>query len=163
MSTETESETAEAGNIDVDESFHVRDEGSANWVLRKIIEARAYREHVAKWAAAETVRAERQEAFLLHRFGSELESWAREQIGKQHGRRRSLALPAGILGFRQEPMKLLVLDERALVGWCRAHLPVAIKATESLLKSEIQSYIKQSGEVPAGAEIGGGSERFFIK
>ncbi len=163
MSTETESEIAEAVNIDVDDTFHVRDEGSANWVLRKIIEARAYRERVARWAAAETIRAERQEAFLLHRFGSELESWAREQIGKQHGRRRSLALPAGVLGFRQEPMKLLVLDERALVGWCRAHLPVAIKVTESLLKSEINAHFKDTGECPAGTEIGGGAERFYVK
>ncbi len=163
MSTESESDIAEAVNIDLDDTFHVRDEGSANWVLRKIIEARAYRERVAKWAAAETVRAERQEAFLLHRFGSELESWAREQIGKQHGRRRSIALPTGVIGFRQEPTKLLVLDERALVAWCRTHLPAALKVSESMLKTEIQAHIKTTGECPAGAEIGGGSERFYIK
>lgn len=163
MSTESDSEVADAVAAEVEESFHVRDEGSANWVLRRVTECRAYRERVARWAQAETLRAERQEAFLMHRFAAELEAWAREQIGKQHGRRRSIALPAGVLGFRQEPTKLLVVDERALVGWCRAHLPAAIKVTESLLKSEIQLHIKSTGECPAGAEIAGGAERFYVR
>lgn len=163
MSTETESDDDPIVVVDADERFHVRDEGSANWVVRKIAECRSYRDHVARWAEAETLRAERQEAFLLRRFGDELEAWAREQIGKQHGRAKSIALPAGVLGFRREPTKLIVVDERALVGWCHAHLPVAIKTTESLLKSEVQSHIKTTGECPAGAEIGGGGERFYVK
>jgi hypothetical protein len=127
------------------------------------VECRAYRERVARWAQAETVRADREEAFLMHRFGAELEAWAREQIARQHGRRRSIALPAGVLGLRQEPTKLLIIDEQALVGWCRAHLPTAIKVTQTLLKSEIQTHIKSTGECPAGAEIGGGGERFYLK
>ncbi|HEV2295594.1 MAG TPA: PEP-CTERM sorting domain-containing protein [Tepidisphaeraceae bacterium] len=115
MSTEIETDDR-ADAVEVDEQFHVRDDGSANWVVRKLAECRAYRERVARWAQAETLRAERQEAFLMHRFGDELEAWTREQIGKQHGRRRSIALPAGVLGFRREPSKLLVFDEEALVG-----------------------------------------------
>ena len=160
MSIETE---ANDDALELNERFHVLDEGSANWVLRKIAECRAYRDRVARWAQAETLRAERQEAFLRRRFGNELEAWAREQIGKQHGRRRSIALPAGVLGFRREPIKLLVVDEGVLVGWCRTHLPAAIRTTESLLRSEIQAHIKTTGECPVGAELGGGAERFYIR
>ncbi len=164
MATSTETETDDAAEVvDVDEAFHIRDEGSANWTVRKILECRAYRERVARWAQAETLRADRQEAFLMHRFGTELEAWAREQIGKQHGRRRSIALPAGVLGFRREPTKLLVVNEQALVGWCRAYLPAAVKVTESLLRSEIQAHIKTTGECPRGAEISAGGERFYIR
>ncbi|HEV2294697.1 MAG TPA: host-nuclease inhibitor Gam family protein [Tepidisphaeraceae bacterium] len=163
MSTEADADANPVVVVDVDERFHVRDEDSANWVLRKVTECRAYRERVARWAQAETLRAERQEALLMRRFGGELEAWTREQIGKQHGRAKSLALPAGVLGFRREPTKLLIVDERALVGWCRAHLPAAIKVTESLLKSEIQAHIMTKGECPAGAEMGGGGERFYIR
>jgi hypothetical protein len=163
MSTETEADEDPVVAVDVDERFHVRDEGSANWVVRKIAECRSYRERVARWAQAETLRAERKEASLTHRFGAELEAWARAEIGKQHGRLRSIALPAGVLGFRREPTKLLVADEGALLGWCRARLPAAIKTTESLLKTEIQAYMKTTGECPAGAEIGGGGERFYIR
>ena len=163
MSIETEADDDPVVVVDVDERFHVRDEGSANWVVRKIAECRSYRDHVARWAQAETLRAERQEIFLMRRFAGELEAWAREQIGKQHGRAKSLSLPAGVLGFRREPTKLIVVDERALVGWCRTHLPAAIKTTELLLKSEVQAHIKATGECPAGAEIGGGGERFYVK
>ena len=163
MSTETEADDDPVVVVGLDERFHVRDEGSANWVVRKIAECRSYRDHVARWAQAETLRAERQEIFLMRRFAGELEAWAREQIGKQHGRAKSLSLPAGVLGFRREPTKLIVVDERALVGWCRTHLPAAIKTTESLLRSEIQAHIKATGECPAGAEIGGGGERFYVK
>lgn len=162
MSTEIDADDQNVG-IKVDDEFHVRDERSANWVLRKIAECRSYRERVARWAQGETLRADRQEAFLMHRFCSELEAWTRQQLGKQHGRRQSIALPAGVLGFRREPTKLLVLDERALIGWCRDNLPAAIKVTESLLKNEIQTHFKSTGECPAGAEIGGGGERFYLK
>jgi hypothetical protein len=147
MSIEIEADDDRAVVVDVSETFHVRDDRGANWVLRKILECRAYHERVARWAQAETLRAEREEGFLMHRFGGELEAWAREQIGKQHGRRRSMALPAGILGFRREPTKLLVVDQQVLAGWCRAHLPAAIKVTESLLKNEIQAHIKTTGEM----------------
>jgi len=163
MSTETETDDDPVAVVEIDDAFHIRDEGSANWLLRRITECRAYRERVARWAQAETLRADRQEAFLLHRFRGELEAWAREQIGKQLGGRKSIALPAGVLGLRREPTKLLVVDERALVAWCRAHLPAAVKVTESLLKSEIQTHIKTTGECPDGAEIAGGTERFYIK
>ncbi len=162
-STEEDADDDAVVIVDVDDTFHIRDESSANWAVRKIVEGRAYRERVGRWAQAETLRADRQEAFLMHRFGSELEAWAREQIGKQHGRRRSIALPAGVLGFRREPTKLLVVNEQALVGWCRAYLPAAVKVTESLLRSEIQAHIKTTGECPRGAEISGGGERFYIR
>jgi hypothetical protein len=163
MSTEIEADADPVVVVDVDERFHVRDKGGANWVVRKILECRAYRERVARWAQAETLRADRQEAFLLHRFGGELEAWAREQIGKQHGRRRSIALPAGVLGLRREPTKLIVVNERDLVGWCRTHLPAAIKLTETVLKTEVLAHVRGTGECPVGAEMGGGAERFYIR
>ena len=163
MSTETEADDDQVVLVDVDDAFHIRDEGSANWVLRKVMECRAYRERVARWAQGETLRAERQEAFLMHRFGAELEAWTREQLAKQFGKRRSVCLPAATLGFRTEPTKLVIADERALMGWCRLHLPAAIKVTENVLKSEIQNHIKNTGECPDGAEVGGGQDRFFIK
>src|SRR5262245_39432301 len=79
----------------IEESFSVHDSASANWVLRKINEARAYSLHVEQWARAELRRAEREEAFLLHRFGDQLESWVRSQIAQRHDGRKSIFLPAG--------------------------------------------------------------------
>ncbi len=93
-----------------DDGFAVRDAASANWVIRKIVEARAYAQRVKAWAELEQRRAQREEDFLLRRFGVELQAWARQEIARQHDGRRSVSLPAGAVGFRTEPTRLAVTD-----------------------------------------------------
>jgi phage host-nuclease inhibitor protein Gam len=163
MSISNDEQAIERVISDIDESFHVRDEQSANWVLRKIVEERAYRQRVQQWCDAETRRSERREQFLMLRFGAELAEWTKQQLQKQFGKRRSIHLPSGTLGFRTTPPKLVVADESRLITWCRRHLPSAIKIVEHVLKSEVHSHIKTTGEVPEGAEISGGEDRFFVK
>jgi hypothetical protein len=145
-----------------DEAFHVCDASSANWLVRKIVEARQYGQRVKAWAELELRRAHRDEQFLLKRFGAELEAWARQQIGEQHDGRRSVNLPAGSIGFRVEPTRLAILDETKLLAWCRANLPSAIRVIESVPKTPLMEHIHQTGEMPDGAEIQGGGERFHI-
>lgn len=50
-----------------------------------------------------------------------------------------------------------------VIGWCRAHLPAAIKVNERLLKNEVNEHMRSSGKIPDGAEVGGGGERFYVK
>jgi hypothetical protein len=104
--------------LDVPQAFAVRDAASANWVIRKVVEARKYAERVQLWAAAELRRAQREEEFLLHRFGVELEEWARRQIESQRDGRKSVSLPSGTAGFRLGQARLDVTDELALLAWC---------------------------------------------
>jgi hypothetical protein len=47
------------------DTFVVNDAMSANWLLRKIVEARAYAKHVKEWANGELRRAEREEMFFI--------------------------------------------------------------------------------------------------
>jgi len=150
------------GAVATIEGFCVRDAATANWVVRKIVEARAYAVRAKAWAEAEQRRAQRQEDFLLRRFGRELEDWARSQIEQQHDNRRSVSLPAGCIGFRAESVKLAVVDERRLLAWCRANLPSAIRVIESVPKTPLMQHIKATGECPAGTEIIGGGQRFYI-
>ena len=145
-----------------DEAFHVCDASTANWVVRKIVEARQYAQRVKAWAELEQRRAQRDERFLLRRFGVELEAWARQQVAQQHDGRRSVSLPAGKVGFRIEPTRLAITDETKLLAWCRANLPSAIRVIESVPKTPLMEHIKLTGEVPDGAEIQGGGERFHI-
>ncbi len=145
-----------------DDGFAVRDAASANWVIRKIVEARAYAQRVEAWAELEHRRAQREEDFLLRRFGVDLEAWARQQITQQHDGRRSVSLPAGAVGFRTEPTRLAVTDEKRLLAWCRAHLPSAIRIVESVPKTPLTDHLKATGECPDGAELQGGGERFHI-
>jgi hypothetical protein len=163
VTTDLDDDDAAVVLAEVDERFHVRDEASATWVVRKINEERAHRRRVMQWHEAELRRSERREAFLLHRFGAELTDWTRQQLAKQFGKLRSIHLPSGIVGFRVEPTRIVIADQPTLIAWCRAELPSAIKTVEHLLKSEINALVKASGEIPPGAELAGGGERFYIK
>lgn len=142
--------------------FHVTDFRSACWLVRRIVEARDYRRRVEEWAALELRRAEREESFFLARWGRELEDWTRQQIAQQH-RRKSVALPAGTVGFRLEPPRFDYLDEVKLMVWCQRHVPRAIKTTQSVLKSVLKEHVEQTGELPDGVAMSGGGEKFFIR
>jgi hypothetical protein len=142
--------------------FRVHDAATANWVVRKIVEARTYAARVKAWAELEQRRAQREEEFLLRRFGAELEEWVRQQIAHQHDGRRSVNLPAGSVGFRTEPNRLAITDEQRLLVWCRTNLPSAIRVIESIPKTPLMDHIKLTGECPDGAEIQGSGEKFHI-
>lgn len=159
--------SSDGGNIEptaeADQAFHVQDERTASWVVRKIVEERAHRQRVAEWAAAETRRSERREDFLHRRYGGELADWARRQLATRHGRQRSIHLPAGRIGFRLEPPRIVVADEPKLLAWCRRHLPSALRIVESVQKAELKRHVQNTGECPGGAEIAGGGEKFYVK
>ena len=168
MPTDTESTTTSCATPPEDreaarDEFHVRCERSANWVVRRIVEARAYRRRVQEWAERETRRAARRERFLLLRFGGELEDWTRQQIAASKGRLRSVHLPAGIVGFRAERPRLLVADESALTGWCRVHLPSAVQTVERVLKRPLNEHVHATGELPEGTDLSRGGEKFYVR
>ena len=168
-------------------AFHVADATSANWVVRKIREARGYAERVNAWAAAESLRARREEEFLLRRFGSELRDWTAGQVAAVGGRRRSIALPAGVVGFRQCPPAVRVTDETALLDWARRDAPAVLKLTvevggaeagtlrswlasecpsaridEQLIRTALRERVEETGECPPGAEVLS-EVKFYVK
>lgn len=159
----TDEEAVDSPAPEIPEAFAIADEGSANWLARRIVEARRYAEHVRNWAAVEIRRAENDERFLLQRYGMQLERWVREELVRRGGRRRSLRLPAGDVGFRLERSRLVVTNESKLISWCREHLPSAIVTVENVLKSKIHDHFASTGELAEGADIQSGGERFFIR
>lgn len=144
-------------------AFSVTNEESANWVVRKIVEARAYGEHVTQYAQRELRRAEREEEFFLRHYGPQLEAWARTEIEKRGGRRKIVRLPAGSIGFRTAPAKLAVTDEGVLVAWCKRHLPGAVAVIERISRVALREHVQTTGECPDGAEITGRHERFYVR
>src|SRR5579862_4239911 len=73
----------------VPKRFEVCDEGSANWLVRRIISSRHYEERVKAWAEQERRRAQREETVLLFLFGRQLERWSKSAIESLGGRRKS--------------------------------------------------------------------------
>lgn len=144
--------------------FEIRDEKSANWLVRRIMDSRQYAARVKEWAEAELRRAAREEHTLLFLFGRQLESWTKSEIEKLRGKKKSLNLPAGCVGFRTLPARIVVDDEARVLAWARVNLPTAVVTTERLLKSVVTDHAAATGLIPDnGVHIDPGGERFFVR
>ena len=145
-------------------AFHIHNDTTANWLVRKIVEARAYAKRCEEWCAREKTRAQRDEEFLLFRFGQQLSDHAQKLIIEQGGRRKSVSLPAGMIGFRHEGPKILVEDENLVITWAKQHKPELVSTVERLSKSALNQYVEDTGDVPdVGIRIEPAREKFFIR
>ncbi len=178
----------DAGVVEVDDAFHVVDEATASWVVRKVVECRAYAAHVRDWAERELQRAERDERWLLRRFGTELDDWLRAELRRRGGRARSVPLPAGTLGLRRQAGRLDVVDEASLVAWCERHLREALRVTvdaegdaaaelarwarareedarvkNQVMREVLNRHVAEVGEVPDGVTVAGAEDRLYVK
>lgn len=145
-------------------TFAVTDEASANWVIRKIIECRAYARRCAEWCERECARAEHDEPFFLMHFGAQLREFLQTRLADQGHRRRSVGLPAGTIGFRKEASRLVIDDEDAVRAWARAHHPELLVMTERLSKSAMDELVQRTGEVPeSGVHIQPEHDKFYVQ
>ena len=149
----------------VPEAFRVQDDESAGWVVRHINEARARAERIKVWAAKERSRAEKEEAFFLKRFGGELELWAKGEVAK--GKKKSVSLPGGTVGFRKKAAGLVIDDDRGVLEWAKQSHPelVVTVIKESVPTADLKALFKKTGEVPpdAAAHIEDEKDEFFVK
>ena len=164
------SSIAEAVGDDVDieaavpAQFSICDANTANWLVRKIVECRAYADRCQAWAERERQRAVSHEQFFLARYGSQLMDYTREHMGLQSGRKKSISLPAGVVGFRSQSSKLVVDDESAVLDWARKSQPDLIVVTERLSKTALNEHFESTGELPdAGVHVEPARESFYIK
>jgi hypothetical protein len=164
-------DTARPGDAEVDievlssvpKEFCIDSEERANWLVRKIVAARDYSERVKTWCEQEQRRAIREEQTLMFLFGRQIEAWARDEIVELH-KRKSLALPAGCVGFRTVASKLVIHDERLVLGWAKQACPQVIVIVEKLSKAALDHYVEKTGDVPdSGIHIEPEAERFYIK
>jgi hypothetical protein len=142
-------------------TFEIKDTNSANSIVRKIVEARAYARRVKRWAATELRRAERDEQLFLRNYGRQLEDWARAELAKDR-RRKCLRLPAGTLSYRIEPKKLQPKDDEKLMAWCRRYLPSALVDRTLIVRDVLTKYVQKTGRCPDGGVIMGGKQGFYI-
>ncbi len=158
-----EIEQAPGALVAAPKNFAVVDLRSANWVIRKIHDARAYAEAVKEWAEAEARRAQAEEDGLLTMFGPGLRAVLEAEIERAKGRRKSVNLPAGTMGLRAEPQRLRVEDEAAALEWARKHCPDAIRVTERISRTALNQHFASTGQTPSGCALQDGAERFFIR
>jgi hypothetical protein len=165
-------QVADTADADVDlellksvpKRFCIDSENAANWLVRKVVAARNYGVAVKAYSEKELRRASREEEVLLFLFSRQAEEWARVEIERLGGRRKSIILPAGSMCLRHEKTKLIVDDEQAVIAWARSRVPQAIQTAEKLLKSVLNIYFESTGELPeAGAHLEREREKFSIR
>lgn len=146
------------------ETFSISDEKSANWLIKKVVAARNYADRVKQWAEQERRRAEREEETLMFLFGRQLQAWTKGEVEKSKGKRKSICLPSGTVGFRRVNASLQVDDEQAVLVWARVNCPSAVVVVEKLSRSILSDHFKVTGEVPDhGAHVEGEREAFSIR
>lgn len=163
MQTDVDTEAIEIELPEPAETFHIDSDEKVNWLVKKIVGTYVVEERARRWSELELRRAARERDWLFRRFGTELEAWLQDRLKAERGRRKSIALPGGTVGYRTDPPRLHVIDEMQLLRWCKRELPDAIKVSETILKTAVADHIRTTGEVVAGCELAGGAQRLYVK
>ncbi len=145
------------------ERFEVRDRSSAEWLVRKVVEADAYIVRIKHQADREIRSTQRDRDFLMMRYGPQLERWTREQLEQTKGRRKSVLLLAGTVGFRQVAAKLVVDNQPVVIRWAKRFCRKAVVTVERLSKTELKNHLTATGEIPTGARLEAASTKFYVK
>lgn len=147
----------------VPDQFTVHNDKTANWIVRRIVEARAYAQRAKQWAEDEQNRARREEQFFLYRFGPQMQRWLEQELAQRGGHAKSISLPAGRLGLRHCGPKIEVLDQATVLDWARTNCPEAIKLKETVLKTPLTDHLQATGELPDGVILHNEMDVFYIR
>ena len=151
------------------EEFLIDSPERANWLLRKLANLDAERERVAAQASALARQIESDRNSLLHRFGSQLENFTRAELEKSGGKRKSLVLLQGTVGFRTVPARIVIESAPDAIQTARLVLPgtITTETTERFdsktFREHATKHFEETGELLPG--IGRTEERqsFDIK
>lgn len=112
-----------------------------------------------KYLALAKSRAWFEETYL-----PKLEAEARLMLDKQKGKKKSVDLLIGKIGFHAQPDKWeWPEDETELIEWCRKNCPMAIKVKESVSHTELKHYFEATGDLPPGCTVHTVEDKFYAK
>lgn len=149
-------------------SFTIDTREKADWLLRKLASIEAEEKLVEAQAQRmlEQLRSDRES--LLGRFGAELESFTRGET--EGGRRKSLTLFHGTVGFRTVPARLVVESQEDAMQTARLLAPEAITSVPAQERLDTKTFtdkaraaLETTGEVWPGLKLTETEERFTIK
>jgi hypothetical protein len=131
----------------------------ADWVLGKIAAARAAAARIRLNAELMAREQEREAEGLEWRFGAALQTWLQAEL--LGGRKKSVRLYNGVLGYRTKPAGVHVTDPAAALSWARESLPGAV--VEALDKKVLAAALLETGEALPWASFTPAEDVFYIK
>ncbi len=147
--------------------FHVVDEKTANWLLRKLANLEAERLRIEEQARKmiSAVRTDYDE--LMRRYGDELEAWARQEMLDHGGRKKTVHTWQATLAFRTVPAALKLTDPDAALRYAREHAPQHIQTIEKLntaaYRDDAARRLSETGELLPGMDRIPETESFTIR
>lgn len=151
------------------QGFVVDTQEKAEWALSKIARSEHRLQELAALAEAAKARIDARLAEItkgdratVARLGDMIRPWASVEVAK-NGKRKSVQLLNGTVGFRQSPASLVVTDEAAAVAWLEEHGGDFIRVKKEVKKGELKKAIEANGELPDGVELHAGEVRFYVE
>ncbi len=130
-----------------------------DWVLGKMAAARAEAKLIRENAELMAREAERRAEHLEWKYGASLQTWLRAELGG--GKKKSVRLFHGVLGYRTKPAGVSVTDPAAALSWAQENLPDA--GTLNLDKKALAEALLTTGEALDFARLTPAEETFYIK
>ena len=128
-------------------------------MLGKMAAARAEAKLIRENAEMMARECERRAEALEWKYGANLQTWLRAEL--TGGKRRSVRLLHGVLGYRTKPAGVSVTDPAAALAWATENLPAA--AVLTLDKKALADALLTTGEALDFARLNHAEEVFYIK
>ena len=150
------------------QAFRIESKDQAIWATRKIAQkvkeqrqnleaAQAEIDRINNWMESENGKLDQEIQF----FEALLESYF-YRLREEDPKLKSLKLPHGTLKLRKQQPKF-EYDEDKLLPWVKENLVSALVIKESVSKTTVKDYIKETGEVVPGVEVEVRPEKFSIE
>lgn len=152
-----------AGTPDHDTTFHINDEKSANWYLRKLANIDAEKQRVQMQADTIIAQLEADADGLKRLYEGELKEYVRQTLEAGGNRRRSITMLQGTCAFRTIPAGFRIVDTAAALNHALAYLPDAIDTICVLSTVAYRRVVEETGEILPGIETTPERESFSVR
>ena len=155
----TERADTPEGTEAASDTFYPDTAEKVDWVLSKIAGHRAAAARIRENAELMAKEADRAADGLEWHYGPALQAFCRKET--EGGRKKSVRLFHGVLGYRTKPAGVTVGDEAAALEWAKANLPAAV--VERLDKKALADALLTTGEAVDFATMQEAENVFYIK
>jgi len=149
-------------------SFAIKTQEQAIWALRKLSKINSTKEEsrvtaqreidrIRAWVTGVEDKAEREAAY----FNGLLRDYM-NILREEDPKLKTLALPGGKLAFRKQQPEY-TYDDAQLLPWVKNNLPDAVIVKESVSKTVVKNYLKETGEVIPGITVEERPDKFSVE
>lgn len=148
--------------------FTIDTKDQAIWAMKKIAQAKKSQDENTQAGKTEILRIydwidkENQQIQTSINF---FEALLREyffKIKEADPKLKTIKLPHGELRVRSQQPDYQI-DDTLLIPWAKDNLPEAVQVKESILKTPIKNYIKETGEILPGVTIEQRPDKFSVE